>query len=387
MPPALEATRIGTDVIVIGLGGMGSAVACELARRGRSVLGLDRFAPPHTSGSSHGRSRVIRQAYFEHPGYVPLVLRAYERWRTLEHDSGRELLRVTGGLMIGNPDSEVVAGALGSAREHGLAHDVLSPSEVERRWPAFRLASEEVAVHEPEAGVLFPEDCVEAHLTLAAKAGAELRTDEAVTRIAPEPRAGVRVETATTTQHAERVVLTAGAWASELLGGRLPLEVERQYVVWFATARDAADLPVFVSDRPGDVVAYGIPDLRGDGMKAAFHHGGFVGDPDELPQEVSPAEIERLHDWLRGRLPGLEAEPDGASACLYTNTPDGHFAIGPHPDLDDVVVAAGFSGHGFKFASVVGEVAADLAEGRTPGYDIGLFDPGRFPAAATTDDT
>lgn len=342
------------------------------------MLGLDRFAPPHPHGSSHGRSRVIRQAYFEDPAYVPLVLRAYERWRALGNDAGRELLRVTGGLMIGRPDSPIVGGALESARTHGLPHELLAAEDVGHRFPAFGLHPQEVAVHEPEAGVLFAEDCVEAHLALAAKAGAELRTGEEVLRLGAEPGGGVRVETPTATEVGERAVIAAGAWAGDLLEGRIPLEVERQFVVWFRTAPEGGDLPVFVAERPEGGAAYGLPDLRGEGVKAAFHHGGVRGHPDELSREVTPAEIDALREWVRGRLPRLGAEPTAAETCLYTNTPDEHFAIGPHPELEGVVVAAGFSGHGFKFASAVGEVVADLAEGRTPGFDLGLFDPARF---------
>ena len=370
------------DVIVIGLGGMGSAIAYHLARRGHRVLGLDRFAPPHDRGSSHGRSRIIRQAYYEDPVYVPLVLRAYELWQALARDAGEELLVETGGLMIGAPDSEIVAGSTESARQHGLAYRMLSPEDVGRWFPAFRLEPHEVAVYEEAAGVLFPERCVAAHLRLAQKAGAELRLEEAVESwVAGE--SSVSVRTSQGRYQAERLVLAAGAWNPDLLDLPLPLQVERQVSVWFRPAERPewfeANFPVFVWDLDGQRAFYGLPGLQGEGIKVGFHHGGQVGHPDRLPREVTPADVEPLREVLRRRLPLLDGEPERAAVCFYTNSPDHHFVVGPHPRHPRVVIAGGFSGHGFKFCPVIGEAVADLVDGKER-KDLAVFDPRRLLA-------
>ncbi|HEY8394571.1 MAG TPA: N-methyl-L-tryptophan oxidase [Thermaerobacter sp.] len=370
------------DVIVIGLGGMGSAIAYHLARRGRRVLGLDRFTPPHDFGSSHGRSRIIRQAYFEHPAYVPLVLRAYELWRALEKDAGEELLVETGGLMIGTPDSEVVAGTTESAQQHGLSYRMLSPEDVGRWFPAFRLEPDEVAVYEESAGVLFPERCVEAHLRLARQAGAELRFGEPVESwVAGD--SSVSVRTSSGRYQAERLVLAAGPWNPDLLGMELSLEVERQVSCWFRPAERPEwfeeRFPIFVWQLDGERALYGLPGLQGEGIKVGFHHGGETGHPDRLSREVGSADVEPLREVLRRRLPLLDGEPERAAVCFYTNTPDKHFLLGVHPQHAPVVIAGGCSGHAFKFCPVIGEAVADLVEGKER-RDLALFDPRRLLA-------
>jgi sarcosine oxidase len=259
------------DVIVAGLGAMGGATAYHLARRGIRVLGLDRFAPPHALGSSHGRTRVIRQAYFEHPAYVPLVQRAFTLWRELEAETGRALLRLTGAVMLGGPESEAVRGTLRSAVEHRLPHERLSADEVRRRFPAFRPDAEMVGVWEPAAGALAVEAGVRAHLEAARAAGAELRFGEPVL----EWRAkggGVEVVTERGLHSAGSLVLAAGAWMRELVDW-LPLQIERQVQCWFRPAGDGALLrpgrcPVFLWELPNGMVFYGLPDF-GEGVKAA----------------------------------------------------------------------------------------------------------------------
>src|SRR2546425_1167784 len=231
------------DVIIVGLGAMGSAVACHLARRGKRILGLDRFAPPHAFGSSHGQTRIIREAYFEHPLYVPLVQRAYELWAELEQGAGRSLFRETGGLMIGKPDSAVVVGATRSAHEHSLQHEVFSAAEVRSRFPALQPTDEMLAVWEPRAGILFPEICIEAHWTMARKHGADLRADEPVLNWA-EDGGGVRVVTSKAAYHAGQLVLTAGSWTLSLLRDvKLPLAIERQVQYWFEPKHPAQFQP------------------------------------------------------------------------------------------------------------------------------------------------
>ena len=371
------------DVIVVGLGGMGGAIAYHLARRGRRVLGLDRFTPPHDAGSSHGRSRIIRQAYFEDPAYVPLLLRAYELWEALAKDAGETLLVKTGGLMIGTPDSAIVAGSTESARRHGLSYRMLSPEDVGRWFPAFRLEPHEVAVYEEAAGVLFPEKTVAAHLRLAQAAGAELRFGEPVESwVAGD--GSVSVRTPQGRYQAERLVLAAGAWNPGLLGGTFPLEVERQVSLWFRPAERPDwfedHFPIFVWDRGDEPALYGLPGLEGEGIKVGLHHGGLRGDPDALSREVTPADVEPVQRLLARRLPLLDPEPQRAAVCLYTNTPDLHFLVGPHPDHPAVLLAGGFSGHGFKFVPVIGEAVADLVEGKAR-PDLALFSPARFRPA------
>ena len=361
------------DTIVAGLGGMGSAAAYHLARRGGRVLGLDAFARGHDRGSSHGRSRIIREAYFESPDYVVLVRRAYRLWRELERESGRTLLRITGGLWMGAPDSDVVAGSLASARLHSLQHELLTAPEIERRFPQFRLPPSAAGVYEPNAGILDPEACVAAHLDLAARHGAELHHSEPVLRWSANA-GGVRVETAQGIYAADRLIVTAGAWAGELLAElRLPLEVERVFVVHFEPddpSRFAPDrCPLYLWRLNGGHF-YGFPYLEGQGIKFGQHGAGEITKADRVRRSVTDGEIEQVRAVLNRVLPGAGMRADRAVTCLYTNTPDGHFFVDRHPEHENVWIACGFCGHGFKFASVVGEIMADLAFSGATGYPI-----------------
>ena len=364
---------------------MGSAAAFHLARRGRRVLGIDRFAPPHTMGSSHGKTRIIREAYFEDPAYVPLVQRAYRLWEELERMAGARLLLKTGGLMIGGPDSTLIAGARRSAETHHLEHEVLSAAEVSRRFPAIRPEPEMVAVHEPRAGILFPEPCIAAHLTLAARHGAAIQTDERVTSWRADGH-GVSVTTSRATYRAERLIVSAGAWAAELLADLdPPLSVERQVVFWFDPVRARAHLsgtncPVHLWQFDDRQFVYGFPDL-GEGVKMARHHRGITGTAETLSRDIAPAEVEDMRQILRRFLPDASGPLRSTAVCLYTNTPDEHFWIDRHPAHDNVLVASPCSGHGFKFASVVGEILADLACDAVPSLDLALF-RNRWPPGA-----
>lgn len=375
------------DVIVVGLGGMGSAAAYHLARRGQRVLGLERFTPAHDRGSSHGRSRVIRQAYFEDPAYVPLVLRAYELWGEAEQAAGAELLLITGALMIGAPDSEVVAGSLRSAREWDLDHELLDAGDLRRRFPVFAPAADTVALYEAQAGVVRPEAAVEAHLALAAQAGADLRFEEQIVAWeADSSGEGVTVTTGRGTERAGRLVLCPGAWAPELLADLgVALMVERQLQFWFQPSGDPdaflpGRYPVWVWDGGGDGQPYSLPAIDGpdSGVKAAWFRRGGPCTADTLDRNVSAAEVGEMAETLRARVPLLPGRFLRAVACMYTNTPDQHFVVAPHPAHPQVAVACGFSGHGFKFAPVIGEILADLAIDGTTAHPIGLFDPRRF---------
>jgi sarcosine oxidase len=354
------------DVIVVGLGALGSAAAYHLARRGQRVLGLEQFTPVHALGSSHGESRIIRLAYHEHPNYVALLRRAYTLWEALEREASGELLRITGGLFIGPEHGEVFAGALESARLHNLPHEVLSAADVRRRYSVFHPSDGDVAFYEPNAGVLFPERCITAHLRLAAAAGATLRYETAVTRITAKD-GGVEVETAGETFHAARVVVTAGAWLGRLLASlRLSLEPERNVVFWFEPRSlperfDSDRFPIFIWERGAEGTFYGLPHVGLPGVKVACHHTGEVVDPDRVRREVDAADEAPVRHFVERCIPDLAGSLAGSTVCLYTNTPDRHFVVDRHPEHPEVVFAGGCSGHGFKFASVLGEVLADLA--------------------------
>jgi sarcosine oxidase len=373
------------DVIVLGLGGMGSAAAAHLAARGQRVLGLERFGPAHDRGSSHGDSRIIRQSYFEDPAYVPLLLRGYELWDQLARDAGSELIRLTGGLYFGPPSSRVVTGSMGSAREWGLAHEVLDAAEIRRRFPAFAPGDADVGLYEEEAGFVRPEATVAAHLALAARRGAELRFDEPVERWTATPGGGVRVRTASGTYEAGELVVAPGAWAPSVLAGLgVPLTVERQVQFWFQPDGGVGPFerhPVYIhQDADGEQV-YGFPAIDGPdgGAKVAFfRHGTVISDPSDLDRAVRPDEAEDMARYLGALLPTLPGRLLRAVPCMYTTTPDEHFVIARR---DQVTVACGFSGHGFKFVPVVGEILADLTVDGGTRHPIALFDPQRFAQA------
>lgn len=372
------------DAIVVGSGGMGSAAACHLARRGVRVLVLDRFPLAHDRGSSHGQTRLIRLAYYEHPAYVPLLLRARDLWRDLEADAGRRLLVESGLLTAGPPAGAVVAGTLASARTHSLPVEPLTAREAVARWPAFRMPDDWRAVFEARAGHLAVEDCVRAHAEGATRAGATMRHGVTVRdwRIAGD-RAIVDTDAGDFT--ADRLVLCPGPWAAGLLRlPRPPLVVLRKSLFWY-TAPAAAEspyaagrLPCFAFDTPAGFF-YGFPPVDDRGVKVAEHTGGRpVAAADDVDRQIDPVERHRIEGWLGDHLPGLGTRLAGHAACLYTMTPDHHFLLGLHPDHPRVTVAAGFSGHGFKFASVVGEIIADLATAGRTRHPIGFLSPGRF---------
>jgi sarcosine oxidase len=369
------------DVVVCGLGAMGSAALHHLARRGKRVLGLERHAPGHDRGSSHGSTRIIRLGYFEHPAYVPLLRRAYALWRELEGASGRRLLHVTGIAEIGPPAGPLVRGTLASARLHELSHEVLSAPELMRRFPAFRVPNDYVAVLQPEGGILAAEHSLHAQLALAAAAGADIRSGETVQAI--EPRAdSVRVTTDRGIVEAGVAIVAVGAWTKTLLPEfGAGLRATREVMAWFApTDADllcADRFPVFIIEsRHG--MHYGIPALRGEsgpaGIKVAkHHHRDETVDPDAYDRTVSAADQALIRAAIADHLPAANGELLDAKTCLYTMTPDGNFLIDHLPGAPNVIVASPCSGHGFKFAPVIGEALADLATtGATP-HDIGWF--------------
>jgi sarcosine oxidase len=365
------------DVAIAGLGAMGSAAAFELAKRGLDVIGFDRYTPPHTFGSSHGDSRIIREAYFEHPVYVPMVQRAFELWRNLERVSGATLLEQTGGLMIGAPDSVLVEGALRSAQLHRLEHSMLSASEIRTRFPALNPDPDMVGVWEPRAGVLAPEACISVQLEKARQCGAMLHFNEPV--IHWQASAGdIRVVTDRGEYRVKQLIISAGAWVGSLLPGmRLPFRIERQVLHWFEPNADAdifspARCPIHLWQFDGSRFFYGFPD-KGAGVKVSFHHGGETVTVDDVRRIVAASEVDEMRSAVRRFVPAADGRLLDSVVCLYTNTLDEHFVIDRHPESLNVLIASPCSGHGFKFAPVIGEILADLVEKRPPRFDLDLF--------------
>lgn len=366
---------------------MGSATVWQLARRGVRVLGLEQFTPPHDRGSSHGRTRVIRQAYFEHPSYVPLLLRAYELWQEAESESRNRLLTLCGGLMLGRPDSEVVRGSIHSAREHELPHEILDASEIRRRFPLFHIEDATIALYESRAGVVQTETAVQSHLDLAARDGATLKFNEPVLNWTPSGE-GVVVTTHDATYTADSLVISAGPWAPGILSDLgLPLRVERQVLYWFQPKGDIQNyqpdrFPIYIWESPDGLQPYGFPAMDGPdgGVKVAFFRipNAQICTPETVNRQLNPTDELAMRAVVRRVLPDLDGVLRHATTCLYTCTPDLHFVVGLHPQHPQVSVAAGFSGHGFKFCSVVGEIMADLAIQRKTAHDLSLFSPCRY---------
>jgi len=380
-----------TDTVVVGLGAMGSQALWQLTRRGVPAVGVEQFVPGHDRGSSHGESRIIRTAYVEGAEYVPFVRAAWEQWADLERASGQELLLRTGTLMAGAPDSEAVSGALTAAAHHFLEHEHLPTEQARERFPHHRFAPGEEAVVEQEGGVLLPEAAIGAAVRLAQEAGARILTESPVTRIVPDPEQPT-VWVGGTEIRARRVVVAAGSWTTRLLP-QLPdlgIRVERRVLGWFPLTGAAAPHTggqVFARSEDDGTLWFGFPSLDGRTVKIGIHaeapgarfegaQWGEPVDPDAGPRAPDAADGARL-GRLAARLNGVGTVPERMSACMYTMTPDEDFLIGHRPELPGLVLAGGFSGHGFKFASAVGAALADLAEHGRTGLPIGMFDPQR----------
>jgi sarcosine oxidase len=372
------------DVIVLGLGAMGSAALHHLAARGLRVLGLERFTIPHDRGSYHGRTRIIRMAYHEHPSYVSLLRRAYPLWRELEQEAGERLLHVTGSLDAGAVGSSFVEGSLQSCREHGLAHELLSASEVAARFPAFHLPEDFAGVLQPDGGYLLAERAVVAFVEGARRRGAEVRTGARVLDWCADGGA-VEVRSESGVDRGAALVIAAGAWAAKLLPAIAALaRPERQVVGWFRPRRselfEAERFPVFdILFEEGNY--YGLPASGQPGFKLGRHgHLREPADPDQFDRVIHPRDEAVLRRALARYFPDGDGDAVALATCLFTNSPDQHFIVDRISDAPPVVVAAGFSGHGFKFAPVIGEILADLATtGRSP-LSIERFRLGRFDA-------
>jgi len=365
------------DVIVIGVGGMGSAAAFHLAARGARVLALEQFDIPHDLGSSHGVSRIIRLAYWEHPDYVPLLRRAYELWRDLEIAAGERLLVITGSVDAGDAASPNIVGVREACRRFGLAHEELDGSSLAAKFPGYRLPADIVAILQPQGGFLLPERCIVAHVEAAQRAGAEVRARERVLGW-DIVTGGVRVRTDRAEYAGARLVLTAGPWTASLARQTSPLLTpERQVMLWTQPLRPeyfhADRFPVFYVRVP-EGPFYGFPIHGVPGMKIGkYHHVHEAVDPDTMDRRCHPGDEAVLRECVRRYFPDANGPTMAMKTCLFTNTRDEHFII----DLLDrdprIAIAAGFSGHGFKFCSVVGEILADLALDGGSRHNISLF--------------
>lgn len=373
------------DTIVIGGGVMGAATTWALAKKGHRALCLDQFGIPNAMGSSHGHTRITRMAYFEHADYVPLLRRANALWRELEVVSDAELLVRTGGLYLGPPDSPLIAGSKQSAETHGLAYEWMSREEVVRRFPAFQVPEDSIGFYEADGGVLFPERCVNNLVSAAAHLGARFHGHERVESWSAS-QTSVTVRTNRDVYTAASLVLCAGPWASKAIADiGVELIVTRQVAAWYWPSRpeifQPACFPICAMQDERGSFAYAFPMFPDrPGLKAASHDLGPRVDPDGVRGEPLPEETDSFEGTLRQYLPDAAGPLLSLSACLYTNTPDGHFILDRHPDHPNVVLGCGFSGHGFKFGTVVGEALADLVVKGLTELPIGFLRADRFQA-------
>ena len=375
------ATNTNYDVIVLGMGVVGSATAYHLARAGQHVLALEQFDLDHQLGSSYGSSRIIRYAY-DHPTYIEMAKAVYPLWHDLEQEAGISLMRKTGGLDFGQADSTSLIAFRDNLRQAGIACEWLSPAEVARRFPQFQLDENMMGLYQADTGYLMASRCVTAQARLAQQHGATIHTRTQVTGIEIHTDS-VSVRTATDHYSAARLVITAGAWAGPLLGSLglpNPLQPTRERLIFFEPAEPAAFMPdrfpVFIAH--SEPWFYGIPSVNGGGLKAAIHAQTHATDPDHTDREVESEYIEQVRRFLQRHIPKGDGQVKETRVCLYTMTPDHHFIIDQHPAHPHVVIGAGFSGHGFKFGILTGQILADLAiKGETP-HDISLFTVRRF---------
>jgi sarcosine oxidase len=384
------------DVIVLGLGAVGSAAAYQLSKRGARVLGIDRYAPPHNLGSSHGETRITRLAIGEGVHYSPLAMRSHEIWREIERETGLTLMVTTGGLMISSPSrtsrlhvEDFLGNTIAAARKYNIAHEILDAREIKRRFPPFAVRDDETGYFEPAAGYLRPEECIRAQLALAVKHGATIHTGETVLSFDAGPR-GVAVKTAKATYNAGTLLISAGGWLPQLLTREYaaPFAVRRQLLFWFdvdgpIAAYEPRRFPIFIWELQGAAQAiYGFPAIDGQhgGVKVATQQYETTTTPDSVDRVAHPEEAAAMHaNYVAGYLPGLSSRCLRSAVCLYTVTPDAGFVIARHPDYDRVIVASPCSGHGFKHSAAIGEALAELALHGKTRFDLGAFRFNRFP--------
>ncbi|KQL44973.1 methyltryptophan oxidase [Brevibacillus choshinensis] len=372
------------EVIIVGAGSMGMAAGYYLAKQGVRTLMLDAYDPPHTMGSHHGDTRIIRHAYGEGKQYVPLVLRAQELWLELEKASGTKLFEQTGVLSAGSLNCSFLQELRESAETYSLPLEVLRAEEVKTRWPGIQLPDDYYACLEPTSGVLYAEKCITAYRELAIAAGATLLTNTPVTALHPDGD-GVLVHTEAKSYRADKLLLSAGAWNPSLttsLGLTLPLVPTRKTVAWFGADDEhygAGHFPAFVFNLE-DSMYYGFPSFDAAGVKIGRHDGGMTIDPDRLERTFGAflSDEGDVRSFLETYMPQAAGALRQGRVCIYTMTPDEHFVIDRHPEHTQIVIAAGFSGHGFKFSSAVGEATSELLTKGTSTHDLSMFSLRRF---------
>lgn len=370
------------DVIVIGIGGMGSAACYHLAKRGKRVLGLERFDIPHSMGSSHGVNRIIRLAYYEDPSYVPLLRRSYELWRELQGGFGEQLLHITGSIDASRLEGEVFTGSLRSCQLHGLPYEVLNGAQLSERYPAYRLPADYGVILQPDGGFVISERAVVAHVSAAIEAGATIKAREQVLGWELIP-SGVRVQTTKGSYEAEQIIVSAGAWMGKLIPQFAPVSVpERQVLAWFQPVTPdlfrPANFPVF-NLTVDEGRYYGFPVFSIPGFKVGrYHHREETIDPDSWEREPDNADERILRNFTARYFPAANGPVMTMRSCIFTNTADEHFVIDRLESDGRVIVASPCSGHGFKFCPVVGEILADLAIEGSSRHDISLFRLSRF---------
>lgn len=375
------------DVIVIGVGAMGSATVYHLAKRGYNVLGIEQFGIPHEMGSSHGLTRIIRLAYYEDPSYVPLLRRSYTLWDELEKESGEKLFYQTGSIDMGSEDSQVFSGSLQSCIEHNLDYEVLNAQDLTERFLGYRLPENIKAVFQPQGGLLVPERCITAHVDIAKKHGAIIHENERVQGWEISGNGLVEVKTDSGTYSAEKLVICSGAWAYKLVPELAQKAVpERQVLIWMETQKPdwftPERFPVW-NAQVEEGRYYGFPEFNPDGdtpgMKfGRWHHRDEIVDPDTVDRNIYPEDEALLRQFGEKYFPDGAGKTLSMKACMFTNTIDEHFIMQTLADTPQVSFAAGFSGHGFKMASVIGEIMADLAITGETKHDIGLHHLERF---------
>lgn len=355
------------DVIILGLGAMGAATAMQLTKRGLRVLGLEQFDFAHDKGSSHGQSRIIRLSYFEHPDYVPLLQRAYENWRTFEADTGAQLLHEVGGIYLGPPDGLFISGSLSAAQKYNLPHEQLTRQQVIDRFPMFHLPQHMTGMYEPRAGYVLTEPTIKACIDTALSSGADLRSNTPVRQWSADQH-GVTVHTDNETWHADHLIICAGPWTSGIVADLgVPLKVTRQTLGWFQPQNPdrftPSTFPIWAMEDGRGGLAYGFPSMQDDQLrvKVARHVPGSACDPDTVNRATTEADHTQLQQLIDQIMPDEASPLIECKTCMYTMSADEHFIIDKHPHHGNVTIGCGFSGHGFKFVSVVSEILADLA--------------------------
>ena len=370
------------DVAVIGAGAMGSAATYFLSKTTNKILVLDKYAPPHSFGSSHGQSRIIREAYFESPLYVPLVQQAYQLWEDLERESGKKLFLRTGGLMIGNNDQKVFRGASISAFQHGITYEFLDQDAIKKRFPVFKPPPGTVALFEKNAGILFPEECIRTFLQLAKKQEVHFHFNEEAFSIKSR-NDKVEITTGRGKYEAGKVIVCTGAWIPMLFPElQLPLEVKRQLLFWFNCTSGNAEkfspenFPIYIWEHEKNKIFYGFPDL-GDGVKIAIHHQGQLTTADTINRRIGDEEINAMSQIIH-RYFDAQFTFNYSEVCMYTNTPDENFIIDYYPANRNIIIVSACSGHGFKFSSAIGKILCDMALEKKLSFDVSVFNIARL---------